>query len=115
MIRIKKTRILSVPVVLAMSVPMLALSVPAAQASTSGGIASFASGQVGDGPCGGSNGYYATGTGQSTSCSDGGEAHGWCADFAGWVWQQAGVTVDGNLNNWAYSFEQYGQAHGTWS
>lgn len=71
----------------------------------------------GYGPCGASGaGYYAADTGQSGSCSDGGEAHSWCADFAGWVWQQAGVAdMDGELNDLAESFYDYGLSHGTTS
>jgi CHAP domain len=36
----------------------------------------------------------------------------WCADFAKWVWEQAGVTSDlGNLNAGANSFTAWGYAH----
>lgn len=43
----------------------------------------------------------------------------WCADFAAWVWQKAGVDVtyqyvNGDLNSSAASFYEWGLAHGTW-
>jgi hypothetical protein len=43
----------------------------------------------------------------------------WCADFAAWVWQQAGVKFNygfgaGDLNAGAVSFYDYGVALGTW-
>ncbi len=100
-----------------------AVFVSAATASAVSGstIAQDARAQLGNGPCG-AGGYYAHGTAQTSSCANGGEAHEWCADFAGWVWQQAGVTdfstdltYDGNhtIDNGASSFYNYGQKHGT--
>jgi hypothetical protein len=43
----------------------------------------------------------------------------WCADFAAWVWQQAGAEVDyqyinGDLNSSSASFYEWGVANGTW-
>jgi hypothetical protein len=43
----------------------------------------------------------------------------WCADFAAWVWEKAGVSVDyqyinGDLNSSAASFYEWGMAHDTW-
>jgi hypothetical protein len=43
----------------------------------------------------------------------------WCADFAAWVWKQAGVEVDyqlapGFLNGNSASFYVWGTDHGTW-
>jgi hypothetical protein len=43
----------------------------------------------------------------------------WCADFAAWVWKQAGAEVDyqlapGYLNSDSASFYQWGIDHGTW-
>ena len=43
----------------------------------------------------------------------------WCADFAAWVWDQAGAVVayrfaPGDLNSASYSFYSWGVAHGTW-
>jgi len=43
----------------------------------------------------------------------------WCADFAAWVWQRAGVKVvyryrHGDLNSSAVSFYEWGVAHRSW-
>ena len=43
----------------------------------------------------------------------------WCADFAAWVWKQAGALVDyqlspGSLNSNSASFYLWGTNHGTW-
>jgi hypothetical protein len=43
----------------------------------------------------------------------------WCADFAAWVWKQAGAVVDyqlapGYLNGNSASFYVWGVGHGTW-
>jgi hypothetical protein len=43
----------------------------------------------------------------------------WCADFAAWVWRQAGVTftyqfINGDVNSSSASFYEWGAAHGTW-
>jgi hypothetical protein len=43
----------------------------------------------------------------------------WCADFAAWVWQQAGAKVDyalapGYLNSQSASFYVWGNDHGLW-
>ena len=43
----------------------------------------------------------------------------WCADFAAWVWKQAGALVDyqlapGYLNSDSASFYVWGMDHGTW-
>jgi len=43
----------------------------------------------------------------------------WCADFAAWVWKQAGAEVNygyvnGDLNGAAASFYEWGVAKGTW-
>jgi hypothetical protein len=43
----------------------------------------------------------------------------WCADFAAWVWQQAGADVQyklepGYLNGNSASFYVWGTDHGTW-
>ncbi len=84
-------------------------------------IASVAAGQMND-PSrnheqGGSNcNFYTTALGLSGTgapCSNGWKSEEWCADFATWVWNKAGVAV-GGLNPAAASFYQYGRAHGTW-
>ena len=76
-----------------------ALSTLPAQADTPSSIVSIASANLGDGPCSTNS---AGGTGFESSCN--GEA--WCADFAKWVWQQAGVDVSG-LTAGAGSFAGY--------
>ncbi|WP_280671547.1 MULTISPECIES: CHAP domain-containing protein [unclassified Kitasatospora] len=105
-------------------------SVSAATAAQN--IASYATSQLGAGPCSntasgstnGNAGYYAPHTTQNNSCShpgtaasppQSGQAQAWCADFAGWAWSRAGVTVDGNLSDGASSFYIYAKAHNTWS
>jgi hypothetical protein len=78
------------------------VSLPApAEAFTGTDIANIALGQVGNGGC--NPGYY-------NSCNE-----DWCADFARWVWAQAGVANTDELNAAAVSFYQYGQNHGTLS
>ncbi|MER5637103.1 FG-GAP-like repeat-containing protein [Kitasatospora sp. NPDC002227] len=80
--------------------PALVLSgAGSASANTGSTIVSIAQSNLGNGPCStnsaGGSGYYG-------SC---GEA--WCADFAKWVWNQAGVNVSG-LTAGAGSFALYG-------
>ena len=53
------------------------------------------------------------------SCPGGEASEEWCADFAAWAWQKAGVAVPygyspGDLNAGAISFYEWGLAHGTW-
>jgi len=53
------------------------------------------------------------------SCGNGNWQEEWCADFAAWVWQQAGAEVtyqyvNGDLNSSSASFFEWGEAHGTW-
>lgn len=49
-----------------------------------------------------------------SSCTgNGGEPEYWCADFARWVWGQAGAGDTSELNAAAGSFYVYGQNHGT--
>ncbi|HET9168417.1 MAG TPA: CHAP domain-containing protein [Actinospica sp.] len=129
-----RNRILSLTAAALLATPILAATTTStAYAGTVGdAIESAVVSQIGAGPCSntasgstnGDAGYYATGTGQGNSCShpgtasspvDSGQTHAWCADFAGWSWQQAGVTVDGSLDDLASSFYDYGVAHGTWS
>jgi hypothetical protein len=54
--------------------------------------------------------YWRTG---ATGCANGWRAEAWCADFAKYVWQQAGASVVG-LNASTESFRNYGLWHGTW-
>jgi len=59
------------------------------------------------------------GDGQPNGCTNGWRKNAWCADFAAWVWQQAGVSFTyGNraddINAWSASFYAWGVAHGRW-
>jgi hypothetical protein len=52
-------------------------------------------------------------------CGNGNLDEQWCADFAAWVWRQAGAAVtyeykNGDLNSSAASFYEWGAANGTW-
>lgn len=40
--------------------------------------------------------------------------YAWCANFAKYVWKQAGITDLAGLNAWARSFREYGQDNGTY-
>jgi hypothetical protein len=60
--------------------------------------------------------YWGAGTG---TCPSGESSEEWCADFAAWAWQRAGVPVTygygpGELNGGAISFYRWGVDHGTW-
>jgi hypothetical protein len=53
------------------------------------------------------------------NCGNGNLDEEWCADFAAWVWRQAGAAVtyqyvNGDLNSSAASFYEWGVARGTW-
>ena len=55
----------------------------------------------------------------TANCSNGESSEEWCADFAAWAWQKAGVHVTygynpGEINGGAVSFYEWGIAHGTW-
>lgn len=61
--------------------------------------------------------YWRAGS-QAPCGGDGLYAEGWCADFASWVWSQAGVNftrgyASGDIDGWSYSFVQWGVDHGT--
>jgi hypothetical protein len=65
------------------------------------------------------NKYSAYWQSGSLDCPDGLRSEEWCADFAAWVWQQAGAEViyqylNGDLNSSAASFYEWGVQHGTW-
>jgi hypothetical protein len=49
----------------------------------------------------------------AAACGDDRRSEAWCADFARWVWGQAGVDTAG-LDARAVSFTSYGEARGTW-
>ena len=55
----------------------------------------------------------------AADCSNADLSEEWCADFAAWVWQKAGVPIvyqyiNGDINSSAASFFEWGRAHGTW-
>jgi hypothetical protein len=64
-------------------------------------------------PLGSNCNFYARHWGTGTACANGWRAEAWCADFAKYVWQQAGASVVG-LNASTESFRNYGLWHGTW-
>jgi hypothetical protein len=87
-----------------------------------GRIVTVAESQVGyrtdppDTYCNKYSAYWASGT---NDCGNGNLVEEWCADFATWVWQQAGANVtyqyvNGDLNSSSASFYEWGVAHGTW-
>jgi hypothetical protein len=60
--------------------------------------------------------YWDAGT---TDCPNAERAEEWCADFAAWAWQKAGVHFTygyspGQLNGAAVSFYEWGVANGRW-
>jgi hypothetical protein len=55
----------------------------------------------------------------TADCPSGERAEQWCADFAAWAWQQAGVRFGygydpGQINGAAVSFYEWGVANGEW-
>jgi hypothetical protein len=64
-------------------------------------------------------GWPGRGDSAGATCHAGYRANAWCADFAAWVWRQAGVPFTygyaaGDINAGAVSFYNWGQANGTW-
>ena len=60
--------------------------------------------------------YWNAGT---AGCPSGEKAEEWCADFAAWAWQEAGVQftygyAPGEINGGAASFYEWGVANGEW-
>ena len=85
-------------------------------------ILSVAQGQVGyvtdpaDTYCNKFSAYWNAGT---DDCGNDNLDEEWCADFAAWVWKQAGALVDyqlnpGYLNGDSASFYVWGTDHETW-
>jgi CHAP domain len=65
------------------------------------------------------NKYSAYWVSGADDCGNSNLAEEWCADFAAWVWEQAGADVtyqyvNGDLNSSAASFYEWGAARGTW-
>ncbi len=78
--------------------------------SQSSTIASIAMANIGHTACGANS---AGGSSYGSSCTgNGGQPEYWCADFARWVWGQAGASTNG-LSAAAGSFYVYGQNNGT--
>jgi hypothetical protein len=82
-------------------------------------IARWAKAELGTGACSnnlGVLGFTTPGT-DSNSCGGCGGSHKpeyWCADFASWVWNQAGVKYTSQLGSSTTLFEDYGTQHDTW-
>jgi CHAP domain len=60
--------------------------------------------------------YWDAGT---SNCPNGETAEEWCADFAAWAWQRAGVSftygyAPGEINGAAVSFYEWAVANGEW-
>jgi hypothetical protein len=94
---------------------------PAATGSLGSTIASIAEGQEGvaDNPAGTYCNPYTAHWDDGTACSNGLRATEWCADFAAWVWQQAGVSFTygsaaSDVNAGASSFYYWAVSQGTW-
>ncbi len=98
------------------------LALAAAVSPLRGRIVAIAEGQVGyqtDPPgtyCNRFSAFWASGT---NDCGNGNLDEQWCADFAAWVWQEAGAPVvyqyiNGDLNSSSASFYEWGEARGTW-
>ncbi len=85
-------------------------------------IVSIAESQIGyktDPPGTYCNKYSAYWYSGSADCGNDNLDEEWCADFAAWVWKQAGAEVNyqyvnGDLNSSAASFYEWGVANGTW-
>jgi hypothetical protein len=74
-------------------------------------IVSIALANVGKGACSTNS---AGSTAFDSSCTgNGGQPEYWCADFARWVWEQAGASDTSALTAAAGSFYVYGQTYGT--
>jgi hypothetical protein len=65
------------------------------------------------------NRYSAFWVSGTADCGNGNLDEEWCADFAAWVWRQAGASftyqfINGDINSSSASFYEWGTAHGTW-
>lgn len=85
-------------------------------------IVSFAQSQVGYSTdpsttyCNKFSSYWVSG---SADCGNSNRDEEWCADFAAWTWQVAGVPlvyqfINGDLNSSSASFYEWGLRHNTW-
>ncbi len=83
------------------------------QEVTGSSVSSIAAANIGGTACGkNSSGGYSF---DSSCTGNGGYPEYWCADFARWVWGQAGAGSTNELSAAAGSFYVYGQNHGTLS
>ncbi|MGY0234001.1 CHAP domain-containing protein [Longispora urticae] len=62
----------------------------------------------------GCNFYSGQARGGGPGCRAGWNRGAWCADFARYLWTNAGVPGAKELDEWARSGRQYGERHGTW-
>ncbi len=94
----------------------------AAISALRGNIVAIAESQLGyrtDPPntyCNKYSAYWVSGT---NDCGNSNLDEQWCADYAAWVWQEAGAEVtyqfiNGDLNSSSASFYEWGVARGTW-
>ena len=65
------------------------------------------------------NRYSAFWISGTADCGNGNLDEEWCADFAAWVWRQAGASftyqfINGDINSSSASFYEWGIAHDTW-
>jgi hypothetical protein len=76
-------------------------------------IARLAYANLNKGPCSSSLGgpYFAPDG--AMSCKSGVPVGGWCAIFAGWVWNLSGHVYASDLGHTPTSFDAYGRSHGT--
>jgi len=103
---------------------MMAGTSPAIAPGNAGGdaaVVSEAESQVGyqDSPVGTYCNAYSAYWHAGSECSNGDYSEEWCADFAAWVWRQAGVQFtygdsSGDINAGAVSFYQWAVANGKW-
>jgi CHAP domain len=98
------------------------LSGATASASTRAQIVSLAQGQIGYSTspsntyCNKFSAYWVSGP---ADCGNSNRDEQWCADFAAWAWQMAGVPltyqfINGDLNSSSASFYEWGVRHHTW-
>lgn len=105
MIFAKRRSLVTGLVAAALAVPTIVLAGAGTAAASTDDIVNIANANVHTGACdtnsAGSVGYNSSCTGSN------GSPENWCADFAAWVWAQAGYNTDG-LTPAAGSFGQYG-------
>ncbi|WP_018348490.1 CHAP domain-containing protein [Longispora albida] len=62
----------------------------------------------------GCNYYSGQARGGAAGCPAGWNRGPWCAEFARYLWTNAGVPGAKGIDAWARSGRQYGEKHGTW-